>query len=284
MNDYELIASEIRELLEHKRKSLQLTFTEDSHKYTMMDLNGNLREDYPSVSSIVKKFHPTFLTEEIALRSAGGDEEEAKKLIEKWESVAEYAINVGSRTHYLLENEILSQFSQEKEVRKPIFDCDFAQIVKSDSMVYAGGKYIELMKKRNAYLLDTEMVLGHPELGYVGQPDKMWIIFNKDKLGLICTDWKTNKPSKFEKTKYTVNMFSPFEELPDNAFGHYSVQLSLYCKLLLKMLEGTKYENIELFGCIIVLLKEDGTFEEFRVHKKTIDTILNLDINNFFLT
>jgi hypothetical protein len=43
------------------------------------------------------------------------------------------------------------------------------------------------------------------------------------------------------------------------------------------MLEGTKYENIKLLGCIVVLVKDDSTYQEFRVPKNVIQTILDLD-------
>jgi hypothetical protein len=45
------------------------------------------------------------------------------------------------------------------------------------------------------------------------------------------------------------------------------------------MLEGSKYENIGLFGAIIVLLKEDGTFEEFRIPKEVINQVMKLKLN-----
>jgi hypothetical protein len=43
------------------------------------------------------------------------------------------------------------------------------------------------------------------------------------------------------------------------------------------MLEGTKYEGIQLLGSIVVLLKEDTTYEEFRVPKDVIRTIMDMD-------
>ena len=39
-------------------------------------------------------------------------------------------------------------------------------------MIKAGKEFIDIMHSRGAVLLDTEMVLGSPELGYTGQPDK----------------------------------------------------------------------------------------------------------------
>jgi hypothetical protein len=45
------------------------------------------------------------------------------------------------------------------------------------------------------------------------------------------------------------------------------------------MLVGSKYENIGLFGAIIVLLKEDGTFEEFRIPMNVITQVFNLKLD-----
>ena len=47
------------------------------------------------------------------------------------------------------------------------------------------------------------------------------------------------------------------------------------------MLEGTKYENIRLYGCIVVLLREDSEFEEYRVPQDVIDTVLNMNMKDY---
>jgi hypothetical protein len=47
------------------------------------------------------------------------------------------------------------------------------------------------------------------------------------------------------------------------------------------MLEGTKYENIKLLGCIVTLLKDIGQYEEFRVPKDVITTVLDMNISNY---
>ncbi len=39
-------------------------------------------------------------------------------------------------------------------------------IVSGDKMINAGKSFLNLMKERGAEILDTEIVLGHPELGY----------------------------------------------------------------------------------------------------------------------
>jgi hypothetical protein len=102
-----------------------------------------------------------------------------------------------------------------------------------------------------------------------------------DNFGVLITDWKTNKEKNFKKNDFTKPMYRPFSEYPSTALGHYYLQLPLYGKLLLKMLQGTKYENIKLLGCIVVLLKESSDYEEFRVPKPIIQTILDMDIKDY---
>jgi hypothetical protein len=280
--DLKKIAEEIREIISQKQKEFQLTFEEESHKYTMLDQKGELRSDFPSVSKVMKLFYDDFPTEQAAYNKAGGDPDEAERLMEEWAEMGRKSTNLGSRCHYFLEEHTLKEFGVNKVVRQPIFDCDAEQIIKSDTMIMAGKHYIELLKQRGCVLIDTEMVLGHPELEYTGQPDKVWLVIGTNsKVGILITDWKSNKPKNFAVTRYTKKMKKPFEDLPDNALGHYNTQLPFYGKLLLKMLEGTKYEDIQLLGCIVVLITEEREYHEYRVSKKTMGTILDMDIKQY---
>lgn len=272
------VAKEIRELISERQKALGLIFEEERHLYTM---NGTT--NWPSVSKVLKKFYKQFPTEEAAYNKAGGDPQRQQELIEEWAAAGQYSTNLGSRVHFVLEEETIKRNGGYKEVRKPIFDCDLTQLIKSDKMIVAGKRYLDLLKERKVTLLDTEIVLGDPDLGYTGQPDKVWLTMNKtgEEFGLLITDWKTNKPKNFQENDYTERMYKPFEELPNNALGHYYVQLPLYGKLLIKMLQGTKYENIKLYGCIIAHLRDDTQFEEFRVPKKVIDTVMGMNISEY---
>ena len=184
--------------------------------------------------------------------------------------------------HYLISQISKTEFGLEKELRQPVFKCDAEQIVKSDTMIVAGKNYIDLLKERGCVLLDTEIVLGHPELGYTGQPDKVWLVIGVNgQVGILITDWKTNKPKNFEINKFTKQMKKPLTHLPDNALGHYNTQLPFYGKLLVKMLEGTKYENVPLMGGVIVHLTENVEFKEYRIPRDVVDTILNMDMSEY---
>ena len=50
------IALELREILENKRQELELTFIEDTHTYFMKDVDGVVKNNFPSVSKVLKKF------------------------------------------------------------------------------------------------------------------------------------------------------------------------------------------------------------------------------------
>ena len=275
------IAQEIRELVKTRQQELGLTFEEDKHIYTM---NG--RKDYPSVSKVLKQFYTEFPSEEVSYHKSGGDPQKQQQLLDEWAAAGDYSTNMGSRVHYVLEKNVIERNGNYKEVRQPIFDCDLTQMMKGDAMINAGKKYVDLMEERGAVLLDTEMVLGDPELGYTGQPDKIWLMMNRAKteFGFVVTDWKTNKKKNFQETGYTKRLKEPFGKFPDTALGHYYLQLPLYAKLLLKMLQGTKYADVKLLGCVITHLSDEAQFEEFKVPQEIVNTVLDMDVKKYLIT
>ena len=277
------ISLEIKDILEKRRQELELNFIEEKHIYHMKDVDGVVKSNFPSVSKLIKKFHKAFDAEGMALRMSKGDPEAAKLLQEQWKKAGELSTNMGSRVHFELESDLISKYDNYKEVRQPIFQIDEEQERKSDSMISAGKQFIDLMHERGAILLDTEIVLGDPSLQYTGQPDKTWLMMNKDKtdFGFVITDWKSNQPKNFEVHHYTGKMYSPFNEVHDNALGHYCLQLPFYGRLLNKMLEGSKYQDKRLLGSVIVLLKEDGTFVEYRVPPEVQRNVYNLDLSKY---
>ena len=71
--DLKNVALEIREILEKKRTELELTFIEDTHTYFMKDVDGVVKNNFPSVSKVLKKFYPEFPTDEAAERKSKGN-------------------------------------------------------------------------------------------------------------------------------------------------------------------------------------------------------------------
>ena len=121
-------AKEIREILNKRRKELELTFIEDTHTYYMKDLDGEIKTSFPSVSKVLKKFYEDFPTDEAAEKKSKGDPVRKQQLIEEWKAAGDYSTNMGSRVHFFLEKKTLELFHYPKEVREPMFECDFTQI------------------------------------------------------------------------------------------------------------------------------------------------------------
>lgn len=276
-------AREIREILREVRERNSLSFIEETHTYLIND--GSKIITPPSVSSVLKCFYDPFDSNNTyKFKSCNGDLIKEAELLYSWNKKGDISSSKGSRTHYLLEDYLLSMYGSYKDLRIPIFDCDEETTIQSDSMIEAGKKFIELMHKRGATLLDTEVVLGSIDLGYVGQPDKAWIIRGKSgELGLIITDWKSNEKKNFEVHSYTNKMLAPFDMLWNNALGHYNLQLPLYAKLIIDMLKGTKFEDIKYLGSIIVLLQEDTDFLEYRVPRTVSDAVMNLNVKEYLI-
>ena len=283
IKNLEEVSLEIKDLLENRRQNLELTFVEEKHIYFMKDNDGKLKSNFPSVSKLVKKFHKAFDADGMALRMSKGDPEAAKLLQEQWRKAGDLSTNMGSRVHFELESSLIGRYGDYKEVRQPIFEIDDEQKRKSDNMIQAGKNFLNIMHDRGATLLDTEIVLGDPNLQYTGQPDKVWLMMNKDKndFGFVITDWKSNQPKNFEVQHYTGKMYSPFNSIHDNALGHYYLQLPFYGRLLLKMLEGTKFGDKKLLGSVIVLLKDDATYNEYKVPPEVQRNVFNLDLTKY---
>jgi hypothetical protein len=280
MMDLKEIALEIRDIISQRQKEMSLSFVEDTHTYYIKDLSGNITTDLPSVSTVLKAFYHHFdSTTTRSFKNCEGDAEVEKALLREWDQKGSYSTNMGSRVHYILEQELVNQYGGYKEVRQPIFECDQEQVETGDAMIVAGKDFIELMHQRGAVLLDTEMVLGSAEFGYTGQPDKVWLMIDKNgDIGIVITDWKTNQPKNFEVQSWTKLLLTPFEKYWDTSLGHYYIQIPLYAKLLIKMLEGTKYSNIKFLGGVVVLVRKEGFYEEHRIPRDVVDTVFKMDV------
>ena len=88
-------------------------------------------------------------------------------------------------------------------------------------------------------------------------------------------------PSNTDMDSYFLNLSDGEPYFHGQNFYYSGDEAANHTRKMVKMLEGTKYENIKLLGCIVVLLKENSEYEEFRVPKPLINTILDMDIRNY---
>lgn len=277
------IAGEMNEVMKERRERLALSFVENKHIYYMRRTDGDITSKWKSVSKIVSQFHPPFDSYGLSLKIAQGDPEKQKELLAEWKQAGADSINLGSRVHYELEKMIVEEYGGYKELRQPIFHIDEEQKIRSDNMIKAGRAFIDKMHERGAVLLDTEMVLGDPELAYVGQPDNTWLILNsaKSDFGIVVTDHKSNKPKNFVAMPYNGNMYPPFQEYKDFALTHYYTQIPLYGRLIIKMLSESKFADKKFLGGVVALMKDDATYEEFKVPQEISKIIFSMDLTKY---
>jgi hypothetical protein len=250
---------------------------EENHIYTMKDSQG-----WPSVSKVISALHEPFDEEGIAMRIAKGDKGKAQVIINGWKEYGEKRASLGSRTHYYLEKYAIEKYGLIKQIREPEHNCDEEYTEISENMIEAGKKFLQTMDDRGCILIDTETVLGSPELGYVGMPDKWWILPMKDYYGIIITDWKSTDQKKFSETKYSKPMRNIFSNYKDTALTKYSIQLPLYGKLIMDMLKDCKVKNIKFLGAVIVRLDNERYYEEYKCDKDLMKLAWQLNVKNMF--
>ena len=113
--DLKEISEDIKNILEKRRKELYLTFIEEDHKYYMKDVDGAIKSTFPSVSTIIKRFHKKFDANGISLKMAGGNVEKQKLILQEWKDAGDYSTTMGSRVHYELELELIKRYGNYKQ-------------------------------------------------------------------------------------------------------------------------------------------------------------------------
>ena len=83
MIDVNVAVKEIREILESKREEFYLTFYEEDHTYVMVNMDGEIVDNHPSVSKVTKLFYEPFDAEGIAYNKAKGDTNYMNELLKE---------------------------------------------------------------------------------------------------------------------------------------------------------------------------------------------------------
>lgn len=196
-----------------------IKFDEELHSYTQLDNN----ERYTSVTTFIKKFQKKKDWYGIATKYAikhGGTPEEWLKT---WENTKNKAGDKGTKFHEKKE-ELFRGLEASKEKYLGVHD-----VHASPEKIY--GKYsLDLSElKPGVY---SELMLYSHKYRLAGQADEVIIHPNKT---FEINDYKTSKTidkkSFYGKEGYEY-MTAPVEKLQDCNWNHYSLQLSLYAKLL----------------------------------------------------
>ena len=244
-------------------KDIYLRFDEGPHKYT--DSNGN---EYISTTTIVGKYAPKFDVDFWAHKKAKEQGVSEKEILRQWSKIKNEACDRGNVTHNGLENAI-KEVSKFKNAIKYLEQTEGRCITVADIPACipipldvdkfkeaTGGKYqpiYDVFKyyTDRQYTIYSEIGVFDPLLLISGTIDVLCIRDDQ----FVILDWKTNRDGlKFESGYYKKDksvvpnqltnewvrkdekMLPPLNHLPECNGSHYTMQLSIYARLVERIL------------------------------------------------
>lgn len=213
----------------------KLSFNEEEHIYSL----GGV--EFSSVSNIVSKFFREFDALSISLKKCYGNELEAAKLRERWESKGAIASQAGTFLHKQIED-----YLNGKEI--PDLLCD----------VSYQGNYVKCSQRLDisrewsyfkAFERNTPFVPFRTE----------WRIYDADArmagtLDFVCAcpdgtyeiyDWKRSNKIDPIESNTRANGLNGLEHLTDTSYSHYCLQQNLY-RYMLQKNYGLKVNRMNL--------------------------------------
>lgn len=245
-------------------KNTFLYFEEKSHRYT--DTNNN---EYISVTTLIGNYAPKFDVEFWSRKKAREQGCSHKEIKKQWDKIKDEACTRGTHTHNNLEDNI-KNCSKFKDAIRYLEQAEGRCITVADIINMnpnpldvekfkenTDNKYPEIYDvfeyyTNNGYVIYSEIAVFDPLLLISGTIDIL--CYKPDKFVIL--DWKTNRDGlKFEsgyykKDKTTVPnqltdvwvhkkefMLPPLGALPECNGSHYTMQLSIYARLVERILE-----------------------------------------------
>lgn len=245
-----------------------LTFQEDGHIYT---LNG---KQLHSASSIGQRFESRpFEKQKIAIGYAQKHGETPEYWIEQWDCNAFRATTLGTKTHEFGESmgylrsglpdritpRIRPQYMEKYNYLAPIHPKEEAivkffkelpaayHLVLNEAMAYSGKNPDESQNLKEQICGTFDMLYY-----YDGEGDE-------SKAGFVIMDYKSNgKLYNENNQKYHTMLLSPFDDLVQEDYGLYTIQLSLYALMLQDI-------GVNIIDRRLIWLKDDATYETISV-------------------
>jgi hypothetical protein len=258
---YEIVVpGEPKEVTEIRKHILHafgdLEFVEEGHKYF---LHG---EELPSVSSVASRFESEFDTVAKATAYAEKNGQTPEYWIDQWKLTNLKATTTGTQVHGYAESLAWMYMGHPENI---VDDQKYKYVEDKNWLIPTRPKEESALKFWKEFPKNTYVVLPETKvfnigntLKYAGTFDLLVYYKNpKDdsKSGLVIMDWKTNSSIYKEFSRMKQKMLSePFQNLFDEPYGGYSIQLSLYILALEKI-------GLNVLGGRIIWLKDDGTYE-----------------------
>lgn len=261
-----IIKGEPKEVTDIRNKILtefkDLKFDEGPHKYY---LNG---VELPSVSHITHQFAPPFDDDIVAERYAEKNGMTKEYWLDQWRYKSLMATTTGTLVHSFgeslgwLRNGHPEKITEENKCK---YIADKGWLIPTRAKEEAVLKfYDELNENLHFVLAETKVYTGkNKELtnlkqDYAGTFDILFYYkdpISDEESGLCIFDYKTNADLYKEYNRcHNVMLYEPFDDLYNEPYGTYTLQLSAY-QLPLEDI------GLKVIARRIVWLKDDSTYE-----------------------
>lgn len=260
---------EVAEIRNNIRNAFRrLEFQEVPHKYYVHNDDGTITE-LPSVSAMTHRFKPEFDTEYQAEAYALKHDMEKDAVLRMWEENNVRATNNGTSTH-LYGEAYMHFFMGHPEKIPPVVAPQYEKgylipySSKQDGVLHF---FEDLFTVDRIYpvMPEAQVYMGvNPDFSditpYAGTFDMLFAYQAPDgKWKLLLYDYKTNKALyKDYSRKFNKMALEPFDELYDEDYSYYILQLSCYSLCLMQL-------GYEISDRKLIWLKEDGSYEKVSV-------------------
>lgn len=246
-----------------------LVFIDEGHKYFLGD------KELISVSSFVSQFEEEFDSVQKAIAYAEKNGETPEYWLDQWKFTNLKATISGTQVHSYGESLAWLHMGHPENITD---DNKYKYIADKNWLIPTRTKEEAALKFWNEFPDNMWVVLPETKVYTSANPN---IQYNKNfagtfdllvyfkhptddsKSGLIIMDWKTNRElyKEYSRTNHKM-LYYPFDDLYDEPFGGYTIQLSAY-NLCLKDI------GLKVLGRRIIWLKDDGTYEIIPTTDKT---------------
>jgi ATP-dependent exoDNAse (exonuclease V) beta subunit len=202
-------------------KDKKVSFDEKTHSYF---LNKKRLESVTSfISRFKNEFDSEYWSEKIALR----DNKTKKQVLKEWSDKSKKSCEIGTAIHKIFEEYILGNFCLiHDEINIDFIDLEFQYLIDFYPKAKIAIQFIkDYFETKRLIPIHTEHIVYNNFLA--GQVDL--ICKDKDNNYYIL-DFKTNE--KIEVNHYNKYLKNKLKDIPDSTFYHYSLQLSIYKKMI----------------------------------------------------
>jgi len=225
----------------HPNGTHEIFFEEESHTYT-----DNFCKKYLSGTSIVGKFFPEFDKVAVAKKCSAGVNPKYtgrtwQDIIDEWEKEADRGRSEGTNAH---------EYAEGKISGWPV-DMIPGPISERCEMLFDQVDIAVSRLLRHFVFVAAEMIVFDPETGLSGMIDL--VMYDRISNDIMVLDWKQNK--KISRENNFQSGLGALSHLQDTDISHYSLQLSLYEKLLVK---GNYFPNVSGYRRGLIHLMPDG--------------------------